>query len=113
MKVSVLPASAPAGVHTMQLVTRDEVIGRWDKPAYRWSFQVQDGKFAGQQATRLTGTELRLGESLADFLGEIGMACEVGTDVDLDEPLGRVFTLVLTTGNGSGTRIAKIAPNVE
>lgn len=110
MKMSVLPASAPAGVHEMQLISRDEVTGRWDKPAYKWTFQVKDGKFDGQQATRLTGTELRLGESLAEFLGEVGLVCEVGANVDLDDPLGRLFTLVLTAGNGNGTRIAKITP---
>ena len=116
MLVKILPPTPPAGVHRMRLVGRDEIIGRYQTPAFKWTFQVESGDHSGEQATKTTGLEVRMGESLHELLAELlGREMQVGSNVDLDEPMGKLFDVLLSTrsGSSSGVMIRKVTPASE
>lgn len=114
MKIRVLPPSPPAGLHRMRLNDRQEINGRWDKPALRWTFEVSEGEHLGKQVTRITSTELRADGSLGEFLSELrGEELTVGTVIDVDDLLGRSFDVLLAAGDNGGVMIRKITPVVE
>ncbi len=113
MKVTILPATPPPGIHQMRLVGRDEVVGKYQTPAIKWTFQVHGGQHDGKQATKTTGFEARSGESLCEFLAELlGQDLQAGGTVDLDDFVGDLFDVVLATRNGSsaGVVIRKVSP---
>ncbi|MCB0325848.1 MAG: hypothetical protein KDD69_19855 [Bdellovibrionales bacterium] len=114
MKAQVLPPSPPAGLHRMRLIGNEEVDGKWDKRALRWLFAVEGGEHDGKQIARTTATEIKLNESLGEFISELlGKELMVGSTVDLDEPIGKLFDVLVVQGTGNGVVIRKVTPVAE
>lgn len=110
MKVTVLPPIAAAGTHKMRLDRRATVEGQFNKPAICWAFVGDGGSAAGHEVTKLTGTTLRIGESLADFLTQVGVDVAVGGQVDIDEPIGGSFEVSIAARKDGSVYIARITP---
>lgn len=111
LKLQVLAPAPPPGLHRMRLLSRKQIEGKWGKPAFQWLLHVVSGEHEGTQIVRTTATELKLGESLGDFFSEItGVPLSVGSTVDLDEPLGRLFDVLVVQGEGNGVVIRKLTP---
>jgi len=116
MKLFILPETPPAGNFSMRLTTREEILGRFQKPAYKWTFQVEDGDHKGKQITKITGIEARRGESLCNFLSELqGRELTPGESVDIDDFIGKLYDVTLTSrqNDSSSVVIHKVAPAVE
>ena len=111
-EVKIIAAAPPPGQHRMRCDQREDIVGRWGTPAFKWHFVVPDGEYAGAVVSKTTGTEVKLGESLAEFLAEVsGQKLEPGSVIDIDEPLGRLFDVLIAVRNGSsGTFIHKVSP---
>lgn len=113
MKITVLAPTPPPGIHRMRLVSRVEIVGKYQTPAFKWTFQVEGSQRDGKQATKTTGVEVRSGDSLCDFLaGLFGHEMQIGDTIDLDDPVGELFNVVLTARNGSsaGVVVRKVTP---
>lgn len=111
MTLTMKPPAPPLGKYHMRLVAREDIVGRWDSPAFRWVFQVEGTEHQGTQISKTTGTELKDGESLAKLICSLhGKQFEIGAAIDIDELVGRLYLVTVGTTK-SGTRcIEVIAP---
>jgi hypothetical protein len=111
MTLTMKPPAPPPGKYHMRLIAREDIVGRWDSPAYRWVFQVEGIEHHGSQISRTTGTELKQQESLAKLICSLyGKQFEIGALIDLDELLGRLFLVTIGTTKSGSRCIEAIAP---
>lgn len=104
---------APAGTHAAELVGYEPIEGQFGKPALRWTFVVRGGEHDGQELTKVTGEQVRLGTSLGDFLAQLyGRDLRTGEAVDPARDLvGRRFQVFAIPGsNGDGAVIQTVKP---
>lgn len=111
MTLTMKPPAPPCGKYHMRLIVREDIIGRWDSPAYRWVFQVEGTEHHGSQISKTTGTELKQEESLAKLICSLnGKQYEIGAAIDIDELVGRLYLVSVGTTKSGSRCIEAIAP---
>lgn len=104
---------APAGKHEAELTACEEHTGQYGKPALRWTFVVRGGEYDGQELTKVTGDQARVGTSLGDFLAALyARDLRSGEAVDpIRDLVGRRFQVFSIPGaNGDGAVIQTVKP---
>lgn len=105
------PPAPPAGKYHMRLIARLEIAGNFNSPAYRWVLQVEGSEFHGNQISKVTGRELKDGESLAKLVCSFyGKPIEVGASIDIDELLGKLYLVSVITTKSGASSIESITP---
>lgn len=104
---------APAGKHEAELTACEEHTGQYGKPALRWIFAVRGGEYDGQELTKVTGDQARVGTSLGDFLSQLYVRdLRLGESVDpIRDLVSRRFQVFAAPGaNGDGAVIQTVKP---
>jgi hypothetical protein len=99
-------AAAFAGVETTQ-ANAEKGFG----PGIRFKFTIEAGLYAGQTASRVTGSAASIKNALGKMLsGLIGRALKEGEQIDPDQYIGRKYLIVVAAGQNGGTRVEAIVP---
>jgi hypothetical protein len=111
---TVSSGGVPAGSYTgtfAGIETQPENKERGYPAGLRWKFTVDTGAYAGQTASRITGSTPSPKNSCGKMLsGLIGRALKEGEQIDPDDRIGKRYMLVVAAGQGGGTRVEAIVP---
>lgn len=98
----------PTGSHSCELATVEEVKGRFDDLALRWTFECSEGEQAGRQARKTTGTLLAADNALGELIGWLlDQSVRRGLRVRIDDLIGRRFMVTV-----AGGQVIKVKPVV-
>lgn len=104
----------PAGNYTATFAgveVQPENRERGYPPGVRWKFQIEAGPFAGQMASRITGSQSSPTNACGKMLcGLVGRPVNEGEQLDPDTYIGQRYMLVVAAGLGGGTRVEAIMP---
>jgi hypothetical protein len=106
MSVVIFGAETVAsGVHEMSLVAIDEVPGKFNGTALRWTFESSDGK----QARKTTGVEFAPDVAAGQFVSQLlGRQLGRGDRVILDDLISERYMVTV-----SGGQIIKVKPVIK
>ncbi|MBL8794290.1 MAG: hypothetical protein JNM56_10315 [Planctomycetia bacterium] len=109
--ITVREAGAPPGEYLAQLVAITDTSHVEYGPGLRFEFEILTGEYVGRRVSRVTcaqSTRLNnLGRMLAGLLGRPLMKDE---DVDLDQFIGRDYTVTVEKTETGSTRVATVQP---
>jgi hypothetical protein len=106
---------APPGRHVVRLADLEEIPGQFNKPCWRWTFEVIDGPHAGSRLVKTTGAVnggVAPGSSLGDLLESLlGRRLVEGEAIDLDQLMAQRYQVfAVPSGTASGGRLTTIRP---
>jgi hypothetical protein len=80
-------------------------------PGVEWLFTIQEGEHAGKQVSRTTSANPSPGNSAGRMVASMtGRPLAQGERVDFAAMKGKLFSVVVEQGAGSGTRVATATP---
>jgi hypothetical protein len=113
---------APTGVYqacfegTMLLDSDTPRLGRDGRPmppAMEWRFVIHEGKYAGRIVSRITSREPTAKNSCGMLLdGVMGGTVPVGTSVNLDKQIGRLYLVTVQPSKSDPNRTQVVAVNL-
>jgi hypothetical protein len=78
-------------------------------PGMRWKFAIDNGPYAGQVASRVTGPKPTPKNGCGKMLsGLLGRALKDGEQLDPDQLIGRRYMIVVAASQGGGTRVEAV-----
>ncbi len=93
----------------VEMVPADPLRGYGE--GLKWLFEVTAGPQAGQKTSRITTAKPTLKNACGKMLaGVVGRALAEGEDVDLGTLIGKAYVIVVSQGEGGGTRVESLAP---
>lgn len=101
----------PAGEHDVKLASVQTVASRWnkDRDATEFTFSNDEG-----EALKLTGANLRIGESLHSLAEQLlGTAIHFGDEIDLDGLVGRPYRIIVVPNRLGGVVVDRVTPISE
>jgi hypothetical protein len=106
MKLIVRNESPPEGCHTMALYEVEEGVGKWNNPTYVFHFRVtEEGCYHGCEISHTTGTSLKVGNALHNFLGQLfGRELAVAEEIDLTQLIGETYHVEVKERSGDGSK---------
>lgn len=101
----------PAGEHLVKLTSVQTVASPWNRSrdATEFTFSNDDG-----EVLKLTGANLRIGESLHGFAEQLlGAAIGFGDEIDFDAIVGRSYRITVVPSRSGGVAVDRVAPLSE
>jgi hypothetical protein len=101
--------SLPSGKSEAELVSIEEVVGRFDNAALRFIFEAMDGPNKGFQARKTVGTNFAEDTTSGQFISQL-VGRSLGRDdrIKLNDLIGLRFVLTI-----AGSQIIKAVPVVK
>jgi hypothetical protein len=107
-------SGVPAGGYTGEFTGAEPTPPNQEKgyPAgLKWSWKITSGEHAGRVATRITGAKPSPKNGCGKILNALmGKTLVEGETVNLDDYVGRRYTMIVSAGEGGGTRVETVAP---
>ena len=109
MRMRVSPASIPAGTYLARFLGIEPIVSDDYGPGFRWLWEIASGPLKGQLIARGTGRKPTARNACGLMLRSVtGTDLVVGQEFDLDELVGRLFTVVVVATATGGTRVQDV-----
>lgn len=101
--------SLPSGKSEAELVSVEEVTGRFDSTAFRFAFEAMDGPNKGCQARKTVGMNFAEDTTSGQFVSQlVGRSLGRNDRIELNDLIGQRFVLTIAS-----SQIVKIVPVVK
>ena len=109
MNFTIKSTDCPAGAYRARFNSVEEKSHPEFGPGLIFSFEVCDGPHKGKRTSRVTGADPTPRNAAGRMLGDLaGVAPANGVSLDLEEYVGREYTIVVREGESGRTRVESV-----
>ena len=109
MSTYTVTAGVPIGSYKAKFLCDELIDHKEYGPGVKWTFEIHEGKYAGWEVSRITSPNLTLKNAAGKIIrGLVGHILENGVDVNIDDCVDRLYSIVMDETQSGGTRVESL-----